>query len=475
MSTNTPAGSTVPRAPRRWPRAYRPLRPLTLLVQLVLLAVAEIGLYASYAAHDARFHWATHFLVALLLTALWQSVHLLVAARPARGQLLTILLFHLWAMWPDLAFYAGVPHYRWMDWLALGHIQAHYLPGGDSSWLVLALLGVGGYVLLLTRWVDARGTEAATGMPPALGIGGRAVLRPQLDPRTAQLAHEHLTPPASADGPASMPTPVPVPVPVPVLLVPGLGGTSATWLAAGRLLAGSGHPVLIPDLLGFGASMRLGTRFQLDDQVDAVLRLLEDHDIAQVHLVGHSWGCVIAGAITARAPRRVARLTLVAPAAFADPTTARERIGKASWLARTTFSSKDIGGLVCGAMCLSRPLLSRILPRLKASVPAGVVRGGIHHSYPAYRDALTSMWQDNPLPELLRDPTHPLTVVLADDDETVRPDDVLDLPVSDRVHVVRVEGTHGLPYERPDVVARLTLGDVPPHGSRSPVDRATPE
>ncbi len=65
--------------------------------------------------------------------------------------------------------------------------------------------------------------------------------------------------------------------------------------------------------------------------------------------------------------------------------------------------------------------------------------------------------------------------MLAERDETVRPDDVLDLPVSDRVHVVRVEGTHGLPYEQPDVVARLTLGDVPQLGTRSPGDRATPE
>ena len=461
MSTLTPTGSTAASAPGRWPRAYRPLRPFTLIAQLVLLVVAEVGLYASYAAHDARFHWATHFLVALLLTALWQSVHLLVAARPARGQLLTILVFHLWAMWPDLAFRAGVPHYRWMDWLALGHIQVHYLPGGDSSWLVLALLGVGGYVLLLTRWVEARRTEAMTGMPPALGIGGRAVVRPQLDPRTRPLAHEHLGPTAPAGSPAL----TVVPVPVPVLLVPGLGGTSATWLPAGRLLAAAGRTVLIPDLLGFGGSMRLGTRFRLDDQVEAVLRLLDHHYIAQVHLVGHSWGCVVAGATAARAPDRVARLTLVAPAAFADPTTARERIGRASWLARTTFSSRDIGGVVCGAMCLSRPLLSRLMPRLRTSVPADVVRGGVQHSYPAYRDALGSMWQDNPLPELLRAPTNPVTVVLADSDETVRPDDVLDLPLSDRVHVVRVAGTHGLPYERPDLVARLTRADDPPEGN----------
>lgn len=452
MSATVPTAGAAPTTRRDWPRAYRPLRPVTLLLQLGVLAVAEVGLYASYAAHDARFHWATHFLVALLLTAVWQAIHLLVAARPARGQLLKILVFHLWAMWPDLAFRAGLPHYRWMDWLALGHVQVHYMPGGDTSWLVLALLAVGGYVLLLSRWVEARRTEAATGMPPGLGIGGRAVVRPQLDPRARPLAHEHIAAPTSAAGlqPAE-----------PMLLVPGLGGTSSTWLAAGRLLAAAGHPVLAPDLLGFGASMRLGTRFRLDDQVDAVLRLLDHHDIDRVHVVGHSWGCVVAGAVAARAPGRVSRLTLVAPAVFADPDEARARMARDSFLARTAFGSQDVGGLVCNAMCMSRPLLSRLMPRLKPRVPADVVRGGVQHSYPAYRDALTSMWQDNPLPALLRSPTHPITVVLADDDQTVHPLDVLDLPISGRVNVVHVAGTHGLPYEQPDVVARLMLSPAP--------------
>ena len=434
---------------KRWPLAYRPLRPVTLLAQLVLLVVAEIGLYASYASHDARFHWATHFLVGLLLTALWQSLHLLVAARPARGQLATILVFHLWAMWPDLLFRIGVPHYRWMDWVALGHVHVHYLPGGDTSWLVLAILAVGGYVVLLTRWLSARHIETARGMLPALGLGGRAVVRPQVDPNTRPLAHEHLTP-AEGD----------VPMPMPMLLLHGLGGTSATWVPAGRLLAEAGHPVVVPDLLGFGASMRLGTRFRLSDQVDAVLRLLDHHGTAQVHLVGHSWGCVVAGAVATRAPERVSRLTLVAPAAFADPQTARERIGRRSWLARMTFSSRDIGGLICGTMCLARPVLSRIGPRYRTGVSKDVVRGGVQHSYPAYRDALTSMWQDNPLPTLLRFPTHPVAVVLAESDETVHPRDVLDLALSDDVQVMRVEGTHGLPYEQPEVVARLTLVGV---------------
>ena len=315
------------RTARQWPRAYRPLRPVTLITQLVVLVVAELGLYVSYAGHDARFHWATHFLVALLLSAVWQAVHLLVAARPARGQLLTILGFHLWAMWPDLTFRAGVPHYRWMDWVALGHVHVHYLPGGDTSWLVLSLAAVGGYVALLTGWLRARHSETARGMQPGLGLGGLAVVRSQVDPRTHQLAHRHLMP-GSSVGSGTATTPGTTPM----LLLHGLGGTSASWLPVGRQLAEAGHPVLVPDLLGFGSSMRLGTRFRLSDQVDAVLRLLDHHDITRVHLVGHSWGCVVAGSLATRAPERVTRLTLVAPAAFADPALARERIGRNSML-----------------------------------------------------------------------------------------------------------------------------------------------
>ena len=429
----------------QWPRAYRPLRPASLLAQLVFVVAAEVVLYASYASHDARFHWATHFLVALLVTALWQSLHLLVVARPARGQLATVVIFHLWAMWPDLLFRAGVPHYHWMDWLALGHVSSHYLPGGDTSWLVLALVGAGGYAVLLARWVSARSTEAATGLSPALGVGGAGVVRPQADPRSESLAHEHLTPAQPRDL-------------SPVLLLHGLGATSATWSPAGRVLAAVGHDVIIPDLLGFGSSLHIGTTFGLDDQVDAVLHLLDRHGIGEVHVAAHSWGCAVAGALVERAPRRVTGLTLVAPAAFADPETARQRFVERSWLARMTLDDSGIGGIVCGAMCLLRPALTRLAPRAEPDIPAEVARGGVQHSYPAYRDALVSMWEENPLPALLRAPPRPVTVVLANSDETVHPSDILDLALSAQVRVVQVDGTHALPYREPKKTAALVLG-----------------
>ena len=439
--------------------AYAPLRPRTLLWQLVVLVVAELLLYASYATHEARFHWATHFLVGLTVAAVWRALFLLVAARPSRFQLLSILGFHLWAMWPDLVFRApGIPHYTWMDWVALGHISSHYVPGGDTSWLVIALAASGGYALLLWRWLAARHAEAAAGLAPALGVGGAGVVQPQRDPRTHLLAHQSYGPPA--EGRENV-----------LVLLHGLGATSSTWTPTARRLGEAGHACLVPDLLGFGSSLRIGTTFGLDEQADAVLRLLDAHGVRRAHLVAHSWGAVVAAAVTRRAPERVERLTLVAPAVFADVDAARARFADRSWLARMTLRGAPAGGFVCGLMCLTRPALSRLAPRMEPDVPAEVARAGVQHSFAAYADGLRTMWDGNPLADLLHSPPCPVTVLLADQDDTVRPDDVLGLPPSPEVRIVRVPGDHGVAYAQPDLISEQLLEQpAPSHRTRGALD-----
>lgn len=241
------------------------------------------------------------------------------------------------------------------------------------------------------------------------------------------------------------------------MLLHGLGASGATWLPTAQRLAAAGCRVLVPDLLGFGSSKHIGTQFDLEHQAGAVLRLLDHHRAGAVHLVGHSWGCAVAAAVAGRAPERVSRLTLVTPAVFADVDTARRRFADRSLLARLTVDRAPLGDLVCGAMCLARPLLSRLAPRMEPDIPAPVARDGVQHSFAAYADALNSLWESNPLADLLRMPVHPMTVVLAEQDQTVLPDDVLHLPPAPEVRVERVPGTHGLPYEEPARVADLLL------------------
>jgi len=414
-------------------------------VQLVLLVVAEVALYASYDVHDARFHWATHFLVALAYASLILFVRLLVTGAPGPRLLLPAVLgFHLFAMTPDIVFRGGVPHYLWMD-VFLGHITAHEMPGGDGSWLVIALTCLGLFVGALTAWLRARHAEAEAGMPPGIGLTGMAVLRPQLDPRRAMLVHDE------NDETGSGPT---------VVLLHGLGASSAFWRPVTAGLSAAGARAVVPDMLGFGASIRLGTHFHLDDQAAAVIRLVERHGAGPVVLAAHSYGAAVAVTVARDRPDLVRRLVLVAPAAFADAEQARARIGGRSWIARKTMDGSPVADLACGTMCLLRRPLTSLAPRMAARVspdiPPDVARDAVRYVWPAYRDALTSLLEDSPLPAWLADPPLPTTVVIAEDDETV-PAEGLGAMLGPRVDVVRLPGTHGLPLERPAEVARAIL------------------
>ena len=431
--------------PDRWGKAYRPLRPRSLAVQLLLLVVAEIALYASYDVHDARFHWATHFLVALAVASLVLTVRLLITGVPGPRLLLPAVLgLHLFAMTPDIVFRAGIPHYPWMN-VFLGHIASHEMPGGDGTWLAIALVCLGLFIGALTAWLRARYAEAAAGMPPGIGLTGMAVLRPQLDPRGATLIHDENDP--SAGGPA-------------VVLLHGLGASSAFWRPVVAGLSAAGARTVVPDLLGFAASIRLGTHFHLDDQAAAVVRLIEGHGDGPVVLVAHSYGAAVAVTVAIDRPDLVRRLVLVTPAAFADAAQARERIGGRSWIARKTMDGSPVADVACGTMCLLRRPLTSLAPRVAArispDIPADVARDAVRYVWPAYRDALTSLLQDSPLPAWLADPALPTTVVIAEDDETVLARDLEEL-LGPEVEVIRLPGTHGLPMERPAEVAKVIL------------------
>lgn len=426
-------------APPVWARAYQPLRPRSLAAQLLVLIVAEIALFASYGAHEARFHWATHFLVALGFAALLLLARLILTGAPGpRYLLLFVLGLHLFAMAPDLLFRAGIPHSGWMN-LFLGHIAVHHMPGGDGTWLLIALICTAAFVAGLTLWLRARRAEAQVGMPPGVGLTGMAVLRAQRDPRNAELAHQE----AGQDGET-------------FVLLHGLGATSAFWRPVCERLAATGRRTLVPDLLGFGASIRLGTHFHLDDQAAAVTRLIERHAWGgagqPVVLVAHSFGAAVATTLATDRPDLVRRLVLVSPAVFADAAEARRRIGDRSWIARKTLSGSPVADVACGLMCLLRQPLSALAPRRGRSrspaISADVARGAVTYVWPAYRDGLTSLLEDNPLLPWLANPPVDTTVVLAAEDLTVPAGPLAQL-LSPRISVESLHGSHLLPLEDP--------------------------
>lgn len=106
-----------------------------------------------------------------------------------------------------------------------------------------------------------------------------------------------------------------------VLLVHGFPDTPATWRRLAPDLASAGYRAVAVTCRGYEqGSMPLDGDFGLAELVDDVLAWMDLLSDVPVHLVGHDWGSSLVQLAAARAPARVASLTLLAvahPAAFA--------------------------------------------------------------------------------------------------------------------------------------------------------------
>jgi pyruvate dehydrogenase E2 component (dihydrolipoamide acetyltransferase) len=100
-----------------------------------------------------------------------------------------------------------------------------------------------------------------------------------------------------------------------VLLVHGYGGDRNSWLFLQEPLAAR-HRVYALDLPGHGTSAKDVGHDPAGVLGDAVAGVLDAAGAGRAHLVGHSLGGAVALAVTARDPRRIASLTLIAPSGF---------------------------------------------------------------------------------------------------------------------------------------------------------------
>jgi esterase len=106
-----------------------------------------------------------------------------------------------------------------------------------------------------------------------------------------------------------------------VILLHGMAGRSDSWDGVAGALIAAGRRVIALDLRGHGHSARAAS-YPLSDFSADVITLLDQLELAQVDLVGHSLGGFVALSVAAQQPARIRRL-LIEDA----PTPPREKSG----------------------------------------------------------------------------------------------------------------------------------------------------
>ncbi len=112
------------------------------------------------------------------------------------------------------------------------------------------------------------------------------------------------------------------------VLVHGGWGGGWEWRPVAELLQQEGHLAYRPTLTGLGERRHLANpAIDLDTHIDDILGLLETEDLAEVLLVGQSYGGAVATGVADRAPRRIRRLIYVDAFVLGDGQSVNELSG----------------------------------------------------------------------------------------------------------------------------------------------------
>ncbi|HEY2062086.1 MAG TPA: alpha/beta hydrolase family protein [Amycolatopsis sp.] len=93
------------------------------------------------------------------------------------------------------------------------------------------------------------------------------------------------------------------------LLVHGAWHSGRAWERVTPLLESAGHRVLAPSLTGYGDKAHLlSPEVGLDTHVDDIVTLIEEQDLTDVILVGHSYAGLVISSVANQVPDRIAQL-----------------------------------------------------------------------------------------------------------------------------------------------------------------------
>ncbi|MBH5133432.1 MULTISPECIES: alpha/beta fold hydrolase [Streptomyces] len=197
-----------------------------------------------------------------------------------------------------------------------------------------------------------------------------------------------------------------------VLCLHGIGSSSAAFAPQTGALAAAGHRVVAWDAPGYGRSADPDGDLTLDDYADTAAAVIRAR-AADAHVVGVSWGGVIALRLATRHPELVASLAVAdsTPGSGTSPEKAaamRARVPELERLGPRAFAEER------GPRLLSRHAPPELVRRVVDTM-AGSIRT------PGYRQAAESMAATDLRGELA-DVTAPTLVLCGDQDRITGPD-----------------------------------------------------
>jgi pimeloyl-ACP methyl ester carboxylesterase len=114
---------------------------------------------------------------------------------------------------------------------------------------------------------------------------------------------------------------------MPIVLLHGLAVSHRYLMPTAVALAG-GHPVLVPDLPGFGLSDKPRSAYDVGEHADQLAAWLDALELGEVCVVGHSFGAEVAARLAVLRPDVVAALVLAGPTTDPAARSRRALIGR---------------------------------------------------------------------------------------------------------------------------------------------------
>jgi len=229
----------------------------------------------------------------------------------------------------------------------------------------------------------------------------------------------------------------------PVVFIAGLQGSTNYWGTAFDAL-GTEHRMIFVDALGFGRSpWPREIDYTLDDQVAWLRRTLVAQGATEnVTIVAHSFGTIIAAAYAARFPGDVARVVLLGTPIFANEQQARERIRNMTKLGALFTFNTTLANLSCMTMCAFRPVLRRVLPRLRPDLDPAVVADSVLHDLPAVEGSVNHLLLREKVQDSLQR-IGPRAVLIHGRNDTVTPiEDARRVAAATGAALIEVPGDH---------------------------------